>query len=166
MREEDSNWFSKWEEELPSPEELMPLSQSLITPDLAIAFNIPSPRQALHHTPPHPPQHPPQSTAHSSQPNSSAEFDSPEGGGGVADWVGRARENPQASPARVDPTAAQEVCGCGGPFGDQECCSEDNYAAHECGWAHQGKCRQPFAEIPALFEADAGNFQRRRRRQQ
>ncbi|KAL0337893.1 UNVERIFIED_CONTAM: Transcription factor MYBC1 [Sesamum calycinum] len=82
MREEDSNWFSKWEEELPSPEELMPLSQSLITPDLAIAFNIPSPQQALHHTPPHPPQHPPQSTAHSSQPNSSAEFDSPEGGGG------------------------------------------------------------------------------------
>ncbi|KAL0316736.1 UNVERIFIED_CONTAM: Transcription factor MYBC1 [Sesamum radiatum] len=47
MREEDSNWFSKWEEELPSPEELMPLSQSLITPDLAIAFNIPSPQQAL-----------------------------------------------------------------------------------------------------------------------
>ncbi|XP_020549725.1 transcription factor PCL1 [Sesamum indicum] len=82
MREEDSNWFSKWEEELPSPEELMPLSQSLITPDLAIAFNIPSPQQPLHHTPPHPPQHPPQSTAHSSQPNSSAEFDSPEGGGG------------------------------------------------------------------------------------
>ncbi|CAL0332823.1 unnamed protein product [Lupinus luteus] len=40
MREEDSNWFSRWEEELPSPEELMPLSQTLITPDLAIAFDI------------------------------------------------------------------------------------------------------------------------------
>ncbi|OIW15496.1 hypothetical protein TanjilG_32900 [Lupinus angustifolius] len=40
MREEDSNWFSRWEEELPSPEDLMPLSQTLITPDLAIAFNI------------------------------------------------------------------------------------------------------------------------------
>ncbi|KAE9588668.1 putative transcription factor MYB-HB-like family [Lupinus albus] len=40
MREEDSNWFSRWEEKLPSPEELMPLSQTLITSDLAIAFNI------------------------------------------------------------------------------------------------------------------------------
>ncbi|KAL3841145.1 hypothetical protein ACJIZ3_025736 [Penstemon smallii] len=69
MREEDSNWFSKWEEELPSPEDLMPLSQSLITPDLALAFNIPNPN---HHAPP------PQSAALSSQPNSSAEFDSPE----------------------------------------------------------------------------------------
>ncbi|XP_047940322.1 transcription factor MYBC1-like [Salvia hispanica] len=43
MREEnDSNWFRKWEEELPSAEDLMPLSQSLITPDLAQAFNIQS----------------------------------------------------------------------------------------------------------------------------
>ncbi|KAI3446555.1 hypothetical protein Pfo_029510 [Paulownia fortunei] len=88
MREEDSNWFSKWEDELPSPEDLMPLSQSLITPDLALAFNIPNPHQTLHHqnTPPPPLPHPPQSTAHSSQPNSSAEFDSPElsGAGGGA----------------------------------------------------------------------------------
>ncbi|VVB13284.1 unnamed protein product [Arabis nemorensis] len=38
--EEDSNWFTKWEEELPSPEELIPLTQSLITPDLAIAFDL------------------------------------------------------------------------------------------------------------------------------
>ncbi|KAG6413700.1 hypothetical protein SASPL_126414 [Salvia splendens] len=65
MREEDSNWFSKWEEELPSPEDLMPLSQSLITPDLALAFNIP-PRHHHHAPPPPPPR------------NSSAEFDSPE----------------------------------------------------------------------------------------
>ncbi|GAB4843962.1 Transcription factor mybc1 [Ancistrocladus abbreviatus] len=43
MREEDANWFSKWEDELPSPEELMPLSQTLITPDLALAFDIRSP---------------------------------------------------------------------------------------------------------------------------
>ncbi|CAA7033864.1 unnamed protein product [Microthlaspi erraticum] len=43
MREEDSTWFAKWEEELPSPEELIPLSQSLITPDLAIAFDLRSP---------------------------------------------------------------------------------------------------------------------------
>ncbi|KAG7034457.1 Transcription factor MYBC1, partial [Cucurbita argyrosperma subsp. argyrosperma] len=40
MREEHSNWFSRWEEELPSPDELMPLSQTLITPDLALAFDI------------------------------------------------------------------------------------------------------------------------------
>jgi len=40
MREDDSNWFSRWEEELPSPKELMPLLQTLITPDLAMAFNI------------------------------------------------------------------------------------------------------------------------------
>lgn len=43
MREEESNWFSKWEDELPSPDELMPLSQTLITPDLALAFDIRSP---------------------------------------------------------------------------------------------------------------------------
>ncbi|XWS65282.1 hypothetical protein CRYUN_Cryun05aG0080100 [Craigia yunnanensis] len=43
MREEDSNWFSRWEEELPSPEELMPISQTLITPDLALAFDIRNP---------------------------------------------------------------------------------------------------------------------------
>lgn len=72
MREEDSNWFSKWEDELPAPEELMPLSQSLITPDLALAFNISNPHQT---------QTPPLPTGHSSQPNSSAEFDSAEGGG-------------------------------------------------------------------------------------
>lgn len=51
--EEESNWFARWEEELPSPEELMPLSQSLITPDLALAFDIsspnPSPVAGLHH---------------------------------------------------------------------------------------------------------------------
>ncbi|RDX81956.1 Transcription factor MYBC1, partial [Mucuna pruriens] len=40
MREEDSNWFSRWEEELPPLEELMPLSQTLISPDLAMAFDI------------------------------------------------------------------------------------------------------------------------------
>lgn len=46
MREDDSNWFSRWEEELPSPEELMPLSQTLITPDLAMAFDIRNPAAA------------------------------------------------------------------------------------------------------------------------
>ncbi|XP_072978175.1 transcription factor MYBC1-like [Typha angustifolia] len=44
MREEaeEPNWFSHWEEQLPSPEELTPLSQTLITPDLALAFDIPT----------------------------------------------------------------------------------------------------------------------------
>ncbi|KZV22484.1 transcription factor LUX-like [Dorcoceras hygrometricum] len=89
MREEESNWFSKWQDELPSPEELTPLSQSLITPDLALAFNIPTTHQTLHshHAPPPPP--PPQSATHSSQPNSSAEFDSPElSGAGVGSGGG------------------------------------------------------------------------------
>ncbi|XP_078438589.1 transcription factor MYBC1-like [Wolffia australiana] len=40
MREEEGTWFARWEEELPRPEELMPISQSLITPDLAVAFDI------------------------------------------------------------------------------------------------------------------------------
>ncbi|GLT77959.1 hypothetical protein SLA2020_495120 [Shorea laevis] len=48
MREEESNWFSRWEEELPSPEELMPLSQTLITPDLALAFDIRNPTNNTH----------------------------------------------------------------------------------------------------------------------
>lgn len=66
MREEDSNWFCKWEEELPSPEELIPLSQSLITPDLAIAFDLH--RRNNENTS----QRLPQTTP--PQPNSSAEF--------------------------------------------------------------------------------------------
>ncbi|KAI0526980.1 hypothetical protein KFK09_002576 [Dendrobium nobile] len=53
MREEEEpNWFARWEDELPRPEELMPLSQSLITSDLALAFDIPtqnpSPVPGLH----------------------------------------------------------------------------------------------------------------------
>ncbi|XP_019162796.1 PREDICTED: transcription factor PCL1-like [Ipomoea nil] len=85
MREEDSNWFAKWEEELPSPDELMPLSQTLITPDLALAFDIRNPPntplpQSHHQNQPAPPV----SAVHtpSSQPNSSAEFDSAELGAG------------------------------------------------------------------------------------
>ncbi|CAH8382167.1 unnamed protein product [Eruca vesicaria subsp. sativa] len=65
MREEDSNWFAKWEEELPSPEELIPLSQSLITPDLAIAFDLLTPNQNSNQ--PQPQTTPPQT-------NSSADF--------------------------------------------------------------------------------------------
>ncbi|KAH0972845.1 hypothetical protein GBA52_025001 [Prunus armeniaca] len=88
MREDESNWFSRWEEELPSPEELMPLSQTLITPDLALAFDIrnnnpnnpsspqnqqpPQPPQPPHTPPPPPPSSLPPATP--THPNSSAEF--------------------------------------------------------------------------------------------
>ncbi|CAN1174956.1 Transcription factor MYBC1 [Linum perenne] len=50
MKDDDSNWFATWDEELPSPEELMPISQTLITPDLALAFDI------RNNQPPPPPQ--------------------------------------------------------------------------------------------------------------
>ncbi|GAA0143166.1 hypothetical protein LIER_03915 [Lithospermum erythrorhizon] len=73
MREEDSNWFAKWEDELPSPEELMPLSQTLITQDLAIAFDIRNSNNTnqtdIINT-----------VVNSPQANSSAEFDSDMGG--------------------------------------------------------------------------------------
>ncbi|KAK9057764.1 hypothetical protein SSX86_022602 [Deinandra increscens subsp. villosa] len=62
MKEDDEpNWFSKWEDDLPSPEDLTPLSQTLITADLATAFDIRTPI-------PHPHQPPP--------PPNSGEFDS------------------------------------------------------------------------------------------
>ncbi|KAF8395750.1 hypothetical protein HHK36_019701 [Tetracentron sinense] len=76
MREEDSNWFSRWEEQLPSPEELMPISQSLITPELSMAFDI----RNLPNSPQPPPPVPPPP---SSQPLS-AEFDSGDLGSGAA----------------------------------------------------------------------------------
>ncbi|XP_010558119.1 PREDICTED: transcription factor PCL1-like isoform X3 [Tarenaya hassleriana] len=84
MREEESNWFARWEEELPSPEELMPLSQSLITPDLALAFDIRSPNSDSGQG--HPPSATLQPPPPSSQANSSAEFaaDSADLGSGAA----------------------------------------------------------------------------------
>ncbi|KAL1338354.1 hypothetical protein HN51_060256 [Arachis hypogaea] len=101
MREEDSNWFARWEDELPPPEELMPLSQTLITPDLAIAFDIPSPHTPtaaatatpttpnhhLHHhqqpQQPQPPSNP--SPSHQQQPSSGGDFaDSGDLGSGAA----------------------------------------------------------------------------------
>ncbi|KAI3830272.1 hypothetical protein L1987_04409 [Smallanthus sonchifolius] len=85
MREDDSNWFSKWEDELPSPEDLMPLSQTLITPHLAIAFDIRTPNASL--------QQPPPISTPSSQPNS-GEFDSPELGAG-ADEPARTLKRPR-----------------------------------------------------------------------
>jgi len=98
MREDDSNWFSRWEEELPSPEELMPLSQTLITPDLAMAFDIRNPHTATNltavqqhqHQQQQPPQQQHQQPSNpSSLPNpqqpTSAEFaDSGELGSGTA----------------------------------------------------------------------------------
>lgn len=84
MREEEGSWFARWEEELPSPEELMPLSQTLITPDLALAFDIPTsnspPAPSLHHQPPPPP---------------SAEFDSGDIGGGGGDEPARTLKRPR-----------------------------------------------------------------------
>lgn len=69
MREDESNWFARWEEELPSPEELMPLSQTLITPDLALAFDIRNPINDSASHPHQQQQTPPPPTA--SQPPSS-----------------------------------------------------------------------------------------------
>ncbi|KAK7344897.1 hypothetical protein VNO77_15111 [Canavalia gladiata] len=92
MREEDSNWFSRWEEELPSPEELMPLSQTLISPDLAIAFDIRNTshnhhnqqqQQQLPHPPP-PSSNPLPSSGNLTQPNSGEFADSVELGSGTA----------------------------------------------------------------------------------
>ncbi|KAF5812011.1 putative transcription factor MYB-HB-like family [Helianthus annuus] len=75
MKEDESNWFSKWESQLPKPEELIPINQTLITPDLAIAFDIGNthnPYNTHHHH-----QQPPAISTPSSQPNS-GEFDSSE----------------------------------------------------------------------------------------
>nr|GLL36688.1 transcription factor PCL1-like [Ipomoea trifida] len=90
MREEDSNWFAKQEEELPPPDELMPLSQTLISPDLAMAFDIQNPPSPLHA-----PLQPPLMA-----PNSSAEFDSADiagtaSGGAGADEPARTLKRPR-----------------------------------------------------------------------
>ena len=43
MREEEEpSWFGRFDEDLPSPDELIPLSHWLITRDLPAAFNIPT----------------------------------------------------------------------------------------------------------------------------
>lgn len=88
MREEDeSNWFSKWEEQLPSPDELMPLTQSLITPDLVLAFDLQTPflntSQPLKNPPP---AHP-----------DSGDFESSElgNGGGSGDEPARTLKRPR-----------------------------------------------------------------------
>ncbi|XP_024182172.1 transcription factor MYBC1 [Rosa chinensis] len=116
MREDDSNWFSRWEEQLPSPEELMPLSQTLISPDLALAFDIrsnpnPTPNPITNTNTTSSPQHaptpppPPVSSlppATPTHPNSSADFadsaDLGSGGGGGGGGGGGA---PGDEPART-----------------------------------------------------------------
>ncbi|GAA0181103.1 hypothetical protein LIER_30200 [Lithospermum erythrorhizon] len=106
MREEDSNWFAKWEDELPSPEELMPLSQTLITPDLAIAFDIRNPNSPNQFHPPPPTLNQNQinnvnTAANSPQPNSSAEFDSDLGGTGGNGAAGSGCGSGLDEPART-----------------------------------------------------------------
>ena len=81
MREDDTNWFSRWEEELPSPDELMPLSQTLITPDLALAFDIRNPHNNSSQLVPQPP--PPSNPGNPTQPNSAEFADSAELGSGT-----------------------------------------------------------------------------------
>ncbi|XP_071689547.1 transcription factor MYBC1-like [Rutidosis leptorrhynchoides] len=99
MREIDdgteSNWFSKWEDELPSPQDLTPLSQTLITPHLAIAFNIHNPNINNHNN------HNNQLQHNNQQPpvsNSSEFVDSPElitTGGGGGDEPARTLKRPR-----------------------------------------------------------------------
>ncbi|OIW03207.1 hypothetical protein TanjilG_21839 [Lupinus angustifolius] len=97
MREEDSK---TWEEELPSLNELMPLSQTLITPHLAIAFDITTTtpdnfQRHLHHRQlPTTPSNPTIHTQHQQQQPSSA--DSGDfGSGNGADEPARTLKRPR-----------------------------------------------------------------------
>ncbi|KAI4378435.1 hypothetical protein MLD38_015915 [Melastoma candidum] len=103
MIEEESNWFSKWEEQLPPPEDLMPISQSLITPDLALAFDIKPATPHNHYLREiHPQIHAPTSNHHMQQgihlnPHNSSDFaDSSELGGS-----GTPGSGPSDEPART-----------------------------------------------------------------
>ncbi|KAE9599742.1 hypothetical protein Lal_00046033 [Lupinus albus] len=73
MREEDSK---RWEEELPSLDELMPLSQSLITSHLAIAFHITN-TDNFHRHLPTTPSLPTTHNNHHQQPSSPDSADEP-----------------------------------------------------------------------------------------
>ncbi|WCJ28726.1 Homeodomain-like superfamily protein [Euphorbia peplus] len=84
MRDDDSNWFSRWEEELPSPDELMPLSQTLITPDLAVAFDIRNHTVNKGQNQPPPPPPPPPSVSTPS-PNHQLAVSQPNSGEYAAD---------------------------------------------------------------------------------
>ncbi|KAL9684086.1 hypothetical protein QQ045_021518 [Rhodiola kirilowii] len=89
MKEDDSNWFSRWEEQLPSPEELMPLSQTLITPHLALVFDL---HGTNSHSTPAPPAPTPSSIAH---PSSSEFENSGELAGGGGDEPARTLKRPR-----------------------------------------------------------------------
>ncbi|KAA0053909.1 transcription factor PCL1-like [Cucumis melo var. makuwa] len=91
MKEDDSNWFSKWEQELPSPDELMPLSQTLITPDLALAFDITNSNPLNDSHPPPPPPPPPVII----QPSSADFADSGDLGSGAGDEPARTLKRPR-----------------------------------------------------------------------
>lgn len=114
MREDDSNWFARWEEELPSPEDLMPLTQTLISPHLALAFDIRTnnhhlsnspPPQSLHNLQPTPlsangndPSPPPssQQQQHQQQQPLSSDFDSGDpNSGGAGDEPARTLKRPR-----------------------------------------------------------------------
>lgn len=93
MREEEDHakWFSRWEDQLPSPEELTPLTTSLITRDLALAFDITQNR-----SPPPPSSNPPPPPPPSSHPNSSEFVDSAElGSGAGSDEPARTLKRPR-----------------------------------------------------------------------
>lgn len=89
MREEDSNWFAKWEEELPSPKELIPLSQTLITPNLAIAFDIQNPNT------PNPKISPLVHTPSAEFESNSAELGGTAGSSGIGDEPARTLKRPR-----------------------------------------------------------------------
>lgn len=78
--EEEPNWFAQWEAQLPPPEELMPLSQSLITPDLALAFDIAPPSHSHSPSPSAPCLYPPPSSSLAGA-GDAAESDNAGGGG-------------------------------------------------------------------------------------
>lgn len=90
--EEEANWFARWEEELPRPEELMPLSQSLITSYLALAFDIPnqnpSPVPGLHH-------HGSTGNQHSASPPLPADLESPDHSAPAGDDSARTLKRPR-----------------------------------------------------------------------
>ncbi|KAF8077517.1 hypothetical protein N665_1030s0001, partial [Sinapis alba] len=89
MREDDSDWFSRWEQDLPSPDELMPLSQSLISPDLALAFDIRSPGNSGQ------PHHHQSTPLTPSQANSSPEFAADSSDLGLGDEPARTLKRPR-----------------------------------------------------------------------
>lgn len=102
--EECSNWLSNWEQQLPSPDELMPLNQSLITPNLLVAFNLtpnPSPNtnsNAPFFSNPQTLKNPstPSLQTPSSHPDSATDFESSElGGGNSGDEPARTLKRPR-----------------------------------------------------------------------